>query len=371
MRHSPIIIANTIKTRITESKLQPEKPPKGSTLIGRSLFDFSISFRVRLVLTILLSGLMLTMGLFGIGGQTLSWAAPAQNPHLQTVPPRPPDDDPPPPDSDPPAEAPASPSDRGDGDNTPAQPPEQQDNESQNESQPTQPPAPQDNGGQDTVQPTPNPKQESGPDQNQVPPAPPSQEEVDGASATSPQADLSLSQTVDNPTPNLAEVITFTIVISNNGPSKATNVVVSDLLPLGLILSSTMPSQGRYNSNTGLWAVGTITHSESITLSLMVTVTSAGTVTNTAEIAAAHPSDPDSTPGNGLEHEDDWDSVPIVTLLETSPTTQFGSDSVTFASASASASGSLFGWVGSLSWLYALCLGAILILSGIYLVNRA
>ena len=333
-----------------------------------------ISLRVRLVLTILLSGLMLTMELFGIGGQPLSWAAPAQNPHLQTVPPRPPDDPPPPPpDSDPPAEAPASPSDKGEGDNTPAQPPEQQDNESQNGSQPTQSPAPQDNGGQDTVQLTPNSKQESGPDQNQVPPALPSQEEdeVDGASAAFPQADLSLSQTVDNPTPDLAEIITFTLAISNNGPSNATNVVVSDPLPLGLILSSTIPSQGSYNSGSGLWTVGTITHAESITLSLVVTVTSAGTVTNTAEIAAAHPSDPDSTPGNGLEHEDDWDSVPIVTLLETSLTTQFGSDSVTFASASASASGSLFGWVGSLSWLYALCLGAILILSGIYLVNRA
>lgn len=364
MRHSPIIIANTIKTRLTESKLQLERPPKGST---------PISFRVRLGLTVLLSGLMLMMGLFGIGGQSLSWAAPAQNPHLQTVPPRPPDDEPPPPESDLPAEAPASPSDRGDGDTTPTQPPEQQDNESQNESQPTQPPAPQDNGGQDTVQPTPNPKQESGLDQNQVSPAPPSQaeDEVDGASATFPQADLSLSQTVDNPTPNLGEVITFTITISNNGPSNATNVVMSDPLPLGLILSSTIPSQGSYNSGSGLWAVGTITYSESVTLSLVVTVTSAGTVTNTTEIAAAHPSDPDSTPGNGLEHEDDWDSVPIVTLLETSPTTQFGSDSVTFASASASASGSLFGWVGSLSWLYALCLGAILILSGIYLVNRA
>ncbi|MBI1878087.1 MAG: DUF11 domain-containing protein, partial [Chloroflexi bacterium] len=182
---------------------------------------------------------------------------------------------------------------------------------------------------------------------------------------------LSLSQTVDNPTPYLGEVITFTITISNQGPSNATNVVVSNPLPLGLILSSTMPSRGRYSSDLGLWAVGTITQSESVTLSLVVTVTNAGTVTNTAEITAAHPADPDSIPGNGLEHEDDWDSVPIVALLAASPSFQSDSDSLTLVSASKPPSGSFLPWVGSLSWLYTLGLGMILVLSGIYLVNRA
>jgi hypothetical protein len=43
MRHSPIKIDNTIKTRTMESRLQPEKPPKGSTPIVRSLFNFSIA----------------------------------------------------------------------------------------------------------------------------------------------------------------------------------------------------------------------------------------------------------------------------------------------------------------------------------------
>jgi uncharacterized repeat protein (TIGR01451 family) len=300
------------------------------------------------------------------------------------VPPRDPEEDPPPPTPDPalPGEA-TDPSPEGDkNDNTASQPsdqtnnvsqdepqltqpPEQTGNGGQDEPQLTQPPEQTGNGGQDEVQPTPAPNQKSDEIKNQTIPAQPSQDEdqVDSASATLPQADLSLSQTVDNPRPNLGEVITLTVAISNNGPSSATEIIVSDPLPPGLTLSSTTPSRGSYNSDTGLWAIGIITYSESVTLSLVVTVTSAGIVTNTAEITAAHPSDPNSTPGNGLEREDDWASVPISVRSDYDP--------LTFASVSTSASGSLPEWAGSLSWLYALCLGVFLILSGIYLVNRA
>lgn len=334
-----------------------------------------VSFKGRLVLTILLSGMILAVGLFGLGGQPISWAAPAQHPHLQTVPTRPPDEPPSlPPDSGPPVGgALAPPAKRDDGDNSPAQPSEQPANQSQDESQSTPPLEQQDSNGQAKVQSTPTPKQESGKNQNQAPPTPASNgdDEENGAlPATIKQADLSLSQTVNNPTPNLHAVITFTITISNNGPSKATNVIASDPLPLGLILSSTIPSQGKYDGDTGLWAVETITQSKSVTLSLVVTVTSAGMITNNVEIMAAHPSDPDSTPGNGFESEDDWTSLAIG-VLETSPSYQSDSDTLRLVSASTGASVSLLGWTGSLSWLYALCLGLILILSGIYLVHRA
>jgi uncharacterized repeat protein (TIGR01451 family) len=182
---------------------------------------------------------------------------------------------------------------------------------------------------------------------------------------------LSLSQTVSNPAPYLGEVITFTTVISNQGPASATDVVVSSPLPPGLTLSSTLASQGQYRSDLELWGLGIISPTQSVTLSLVVTVTNAGALTSTTEITAAHPADPDSMPGNGLEHEDDWDSVAIVALPAASASFQSDGDSIIVVPVSISASGSLSELVGSLSWLYILGLGVILVLSGMYLVNRA
>ena len=51
------------------------------------------------------------------------------------------------------------------------------------------------------------------------------------ATETPQQADLGLSKTVDNPTPNVGDTITYTITLTNNGPDAATNVQVTDLLP--------------------------------------------------------------------------------------------------------------------------------------------
>jgi hypothetical protein len=77
-----------------------------------------IRFRVRLVVALLLSVLILAAGLFWNGGGSLSWAAPRQNPHLQTVPPRPPTSEPGPPPPAPPDE----PTDDDDDGDTPPTP---------------------------------------------------------------------------------------------------------------------------------------------------------------------------------------------------------------------------------------------------------
>ena len=51
----------------------------------------------------------------------------------------------------------------------------------------------------------------------------------------------------------------LTVTLRNNGPDAATGVQVTDLLPAGLTFASADPSQGTYNSATGLWTVGTVT----------------------------------------------------------------------------------------------------------------
>ena len=131
---------------------------------------------------------------------------------------------------------------------------------------------------------------------------------------TPTSTDLSLSKTVDNATPNVGENVTFSIVVNNSGPDAASGVTVLDSLPAGVTLVSQLPSQGTYNTGTGIWTVGSIASGAGATLQLEVSVDSIGTKTNTAQISAADQDDPDSTPGNSNASEDDQDAVSITPL---------------------------------------------------------
>jgi uncharacterized repeat protein (TIGR01451 family) len=123
-----------------------------------------------------------------------------------------------------------------------------------------------------------------------------------------PVADLSLSKVVDNATPNVGSNVVFTLTVSNAGPSDATSVAVTDLLPTGYTYVSD-DGGGTYNSSTGVWTVGGVTTSGSAALNITASVNAAGTYLNTAEVTAAGESDPDSTPDNGVTTEDDYAEV--------------------------------------------------------------
>jgi len=112
---------------------------------------------------------------------------------------------------------------------------------------------------------------------------------------TPQQADLALAKTVNNPTPNVGDTVTFTVTLNDNGPNTATNVQVSDVLPAGLNFVSATPSQGAYNSGTGVWTVGTVDTLSARTLKLAALVVSPGTLTNTASITHADQFDPNSS----------------------------------------------------------------------------
>jgi uncharacterized repeat protein (TIGR01451 family) len=118
----------------------------------------------------------------------------------------------------------------------------------------------------------------------------------DSASATeTPQlADLAVAKTVSNATPNVGDQITFTVTLTNNGPDAATNVMLEDLLPAGLTFVSATPSQGAYNSGTGVWNVGTVSSGTPQTLTITATVVSAAAATNVAAITGADQFDPDT-----------------------------------------------------------------------------
>jgi uncharacterized repeat protein (TIGR01451 family) len=108
-------------------------------------------------------------------------------------------------------------------------------------------------------------------------------------------ADLGLTKTVDNATPNVGDTITFTITLSNAGPANATNVVISDPLPAGLALVSATPSQGTYDPGTGTWFAGTVLVGAPVTLQIQARVTDAITHTNVATISQSDAIDDNPT----------------------------------------------------------------------------
>ncbi len=139
----------------------------------------------------------------------------------------------------------------------------------------------------------------------------PSEDDQASVTVSPPVADLSLSKTVDNATPMVGQLILFTLTVSNAGPVSATNVSATDVLATGLNFTSSIASQGTYNSGTGIWTVGTINSGATATLQIAAMLVTPGRKSNTAQIAASDQFDPDSTPGNDLLGEDDLASVTI------------------------------------------------------------
>lgn len=137
------------------------------------------------------------------------------------------------------------------------------------------------------------------------------EDDLASASVVGVQSDLSLTLAVDDPTPDVGQAVTFTVVVTNGGPTVATGVSVRDLLPAGLTFASASASQGSYSSVTGLWTVGTLGVDGSATLTLSAVISSPSAVSATAEVWASDLPDPDSTPGNGVGGEDDAAAVAV------------------------------------------------------------
>ena len=113
-----------------------------------------------------------------------------------------------------------------------------------------------------------------------------------GVLASRPGADLVLAKTVNNPTPNVGDTITFTVTLTNAGLVTATNVEVTDLLPAGLTFVFALPSQGSYDPASGHWDVGAVTADTPQTLLVGAAVVSPKTQKNKAKVSHADQVDP-------------------------------------------------------------------------------
>ncbi len=128
-------------------------------------------------------------------------------------------------------------------------------------------------------------------------------------------ADLELTKTSNVTIVDNGDAFSYTLTLSNNGPADAGSVTVKDVLPTGLTYNSSSASTGSYNSNTGIWNVGTINNGATETLTINVTVANiTSAITNFAQVESSDKTDPDSSPGNdttNTNNEDDEDSATV------------------------------------------------------------
>ena len=108
-------------------------------------------------------------------------------------------------------------------------------------------------------------------------------------------AEVNLTKTTSNTTPNVGQMFNYTVTATNNGPFNATGVIVTDHIPSGLTFNSYTASQGTYNSTSGVWNVGTLLNGANAWLKLFITPTASvfgKNVTNIANKTAQNEYDP-------------------------------------------------------------------------------
>jgi len=125
-------------------------------------------------------------------------------------------------------------------------------------------------------------------------------------------ADLAVTKTA---APNPVQVgsnLTYTVTVTNNGSTDpATGVTLTDTLPAGVTFVSATPSQGMPCTQAGgtvTCNLGNVAMATPATVSIVVTPTQAGSITNTAAVAGIQI---DNTPAN--------DSAQVTTTVNAPP----------------------------------------------------
>ncbi len=130
-------------------------------------------------------------------------------------------------------------------------------------------------------------------------------------------ADVGIAMT-DSPDPaTVGNNLTYTITVSNAGPSAAAAVTVTDVLPGGVTFVSAAPSQGSCSGTTTVTcSLGTINNSATATVTLVVRPTATGALSNTATVASTTA---DTVLGNNSSTATTTVNNPVPTLGSLSP----------------------------------------------------
>ncbi|MBI5756212.1 MAG: SBBP repeat-containing protein, partial [Nitrospirae bacterium] len=128
-------------------------------------------------------------------------------------------------------------------------------------------------------------------------------------------ADLSITKTDSpDPVPQVGDNVTYTITVTNNGPSTATGVTVTDTLD-SLTYVSALPSQGICSGTTTVTCnLDTLAYGSIATITIVAgTNPPAGMIGNTASVTA-NETDPDTTNNSATETTNVGDVSKLINL---------------------------------------------------------
>ena len=157
-----------------------------------------------------------------------------------------------------------------------------------------------------------------------------------GAFSGAVDVDLAVTQNDSADPTFVGQPFSYTLTVTNNGEDPATGVTLTDTLPSGVNLGSTNSSQGNC-SNSGSKVtcnLGTLAGAASATVSLSVTPTAAGSLTNAANVIAAE-SDKNSNDNTRFEtttvRSSTSAAAPAAAVLPGSRSVRVGSTATAFA----------------------------------------
>lgn len=108
-------------------------------------------------------------------------------------------------------------------------------------------------------------------------------------------ANLSVTKTA-NPSPaNVGSPLTYTVQVSNAGPSAASNVKLQDLLPPEVTFVSSTPTESTYANGLVSYTLASLNSGASSTFQILTNPITGGTAINTASVSSDNP---DLTPSN-------------------------------------------------------------------------
>ena len=102
-----------------------------------------------------------------------------------------------------------------------------------------------------------------------------------------PIVDLELIKSSDKPVYKKGDKMFWTIVVINHGPSTAKDVVVSDVMPVGIKFISYKASKGSYDPATGKWDIGELAKGESVVIEMYCEAMATGVITNYANVTSS------------------------------------------------------------------------------------
>jgi uncharacterized repeat protein (TIGR01451 family) len=116
-------------------------------------------------------------------------------------------------------------------------------------------------------------------------------------SSVATSADMSVTKTGPAGPVDAGSPVTYTVAVTNGGPSDAQAVVVTDTVPAGATINSISFPQGSQGTGTAsnTWNLGTVATGATVTGTVVVTFSNAGNETDTAAVSS---STSDPTPNN-------------------------------------------------------------------------